>query len=61
MGNEFTAEDLVKSSTFEFGELGLIDIVERNDSKKKLVSYNNKKKIKHKVKRKKCMSHPEDI
>lgn len=36
-------EVLFRSIKFEFGELGLMEVVERNNSRNKLVGYNNEK------------------
>lgn len=53
-------EALVRCIKSEFGELGLLKVAERNDSRKKLVDYNNKRNMTYNGK-KKFIKHPENI
>ena len=42
-------ELLLRSIKFEFGGLRLPKVAERKDIRKKMLGFNNKRKIKHKV------------
>lgn len=55
-------EALVRGIKFEFGELGLTEVAEKNNSRKKLSRYNNNnnRKIRHEVP-KIYINHPRNI
>lgn len=53
-------EALVRCIKSEFGELWLLEVAERNDSRKKLVDYNNKRNMTYNGKNT-FIKHPENI